>query len=318
MAYWGPAGRAGALLPVFWGQPAALVVFLHMGGSSHALTPLLIQCQPCPEAPLPVAFKAGCPRKDYRSRHAASLPAPAAALAGRVLQAGRQGGMLQQDGRQARPGGGGGLSSGSPAADHAPLEKWPGAPCAAPPGEGQGRPVGNPLCPIEREKGRGCGWGPVSPRRGCTRSRGCWGGEEGCPRLAQERTVRALGKRGSEKGLWGLTREATVSETCPVSFVPPHPRRWKDAGRAGGAAAAQCAYASGIPGDWGQSCRLTNPLRARSRAAGGRGGAAWASGEGSPPVGGQAVPPEQRHGGGTALGLRAVPRSRSASGTAPG
>lgn len=35
--------------------------------------------------------------------------------------------------------------------------------------------------------------------------------------------MRALGKRGSEKGLWGLTREATVSETCPVSFVPPHP-----------------------------------------------------------------------------------------------
>lgn len=204
--------------------------FCTRGGSSHAFTPLLIQCQPCPEAPLPVAFKAGCPREDYRSRHAASPPAPGAALAGRVLHAGRQGGMLQQDGRQARPGGGRGLSSGSPAADHTPREKRPGAPCAAPPGEGQGRPKGDPSLPQREGMGTGgSGWGPVSPHRGRTRSGGHQGGEEGCPRLAQERAVRALGKRGLEKGLWGADPRGHRPKRvlCPLCLRTPSAGRMR-------------------------------------------------------------------------------------------
>lgn len=89
--------------------------------------------------------------------------------------------------RGARPGGRGGLSSGSPAADGAPWEKWPGPPCTAPPGKGPGRPAGDPSLPEGEGRGTGGrGWGPVSP---------CGGSDAGW-RQGPDSRRRALGRGG--------------------------------------------------------------------------------------------------------------------------
>lgn len=164
----------------------------------------------------------------------------------------------------------------------------------------------------------GSGWGPVSPRRGCTCSGGCWGGEEGCPRLAQERTVRALGKRGSEKGLWGADPRGHRVRNVPCVLCPSAPPALEGCGEGGGSGRSPVRIRFGD--SWGLGAELQahkslkspqpsgrrpgwssvgiwggQPCRGRTggapRAAARRWHSAWAAGSPEEPLG-------QRHGAG--------------------